>query len=346
MTSGQLPRPARAISRQCTAPNGGCRRGSTRTAVDGVHRRARLPNRAKPDRARVALRKLAASVAAVALLNTGASPTAGAVPAPATTRFVDNGGPILHRAQVYLLYWGRAWAAATGTSSPTPDQISAEFGWVVNGPYLSGLAEYRGIRPPVLRGSTVVTTSGPHRSFDDDDVSDFLDAQLDAGVVPGPDLNNQTLYIVVIPVGASARDGSHFDGEHNYYTRHGRRIHYAWAADSGSLARATRIMSHELVESVTDPEGSAVGGVSRACAQSGWCEIADVCSDTSVVDGVAVSPYWSEKARACIAPTLAGTTVPLPARAPRAAPASKACPSSVGSTLLRITSRRPRPWCE
>jgi len=288
----RLPAPPRAHSR-----------------ADGVGRRMRLPNQAQSHRARARLRKLAASMGlvVVVLLNTGASPTEGAIPGAWTTHFVDNGGPVLRTAQVYLLYWGSHWPA-TGAYVPTPHQITAAFQTLVAGPYLSGLAQYRDIRPAVLRGSTVVTTSRAHSGFDDADVSEFLNVQLDAGVVPGPDPANQTLYFVILPVGISA--GGYrpkFDGGHDYYTRRGQRIHFAWAADSGSLDGATWIASHELVESITDPEGTAILGASPTCEQSGWCEIADVCTDTSTINGVAVSNYWSERARACVAPDLAST---------------------------------------
>jgi hypothetical protein len=298
------------------------------TAVDGVGR-PRVPDPARSRRARVVLRKLAAGVgiAAVALLHTSAAPRAAAVPAPGTARFVDHGGPILHAARIHLLYWGSAWTT-TSASSPTPDQITAAFRWIVTGPYLTGLAQYRGIRPAVLRGFTVVTTSDPHDGFGNEDVSDFLNVQLDAGVVPGPDPDRQSLYIVVVPVGVSA-GGDEFAGTHRYYPRHGQRIHFAWTANSRSLAAATWILSHELVESLTDPEGSAILGVSGTCKQDGWCEIADICPDTAVVNGVTVDPYWSERARACIAPDLASTTVPPQPRTARGAAAPKACPTSV-----------------
>lgn len=285
-----------------------------RNAVVGVAWRLFAPDRPNSDRARARLRKLAAGVgiAAVALLNSSAAQPAAVVRPHGTAHFVDRGGPVLRGAQVYLLYWGSHWPA-TGIYFPTTGQITAAFRTLLTGPYLSGLAQYRGIGPAVLRGSTVVTTSEPHNGFNDHDIKDFLNAQLDADVVPSPDASNQTLYIVVLPVGISAGgDSSEFDGEH-YYKRHGQRIHFVWAAASGTLDGATRIISHELVESLTDPEGNAVRGVSRTCDQGGWCEIADICSDTRIVSGAAVSPYWSERARACVAPDVASTTL-APAR--------------------------------
>jgi hypothetical protein len=128
---------------------------------------------------------------AIIVLYTGAPPRALAEPGPA--HFVDRGGPVLRSAQIYLLYWGSAWTS-TGTSLPTPDQITADFRWIVTGPYLTGLAEYRDIQPAALRAATVVASSDPHHGFDDDSIRHFLDTQLDAGIVPDPDPNNQTLY--------------------------------------------------------------------------------------------------------------------------------------------------------
>jgi hypothetical protein len=288
------------------------------------------------------LRKLAAGlgIAVIALLHTTAAP-ARTVPTSGPVRFLDRGGPVLTAAQTHLLYWGSAWRNI-GISVPTPNEITAAFRTVLTGPYLSGLAQYRHIRPAVLAGSTMVATSDPPSRFRDDDVAAFLDAQLDTGVMPGPDAGNQALYIVVIPVGVSAGgDSADFAGEHYYYERHGQRIHFAWTANSGSLAGATRTMSHELVESVTDPESSAIVGVSRACEQGGWCEIADICSGTGLVNGVTVWPYWSERAGSCVAPDRASTIGQPARRAPRAASTSRVCPTSPG----RVTTHRPIDWC-
>ena len=64
----------------------------------------------------------------------------------------------------------------------------------------------------------------------------------------------------------------------------------------------TWVFSHELVESVTDPEGSAITGT--GCNQGGWCEIGDVCTaNTAVINGVTVQRYWSQVDGQCVVPT-------------------------------------------
>ena len=293
--------------------------------------------------ARLGLRKLAAGlgIAVIALLQTSAAP-ARTVPASGPVRFLDRGGPVLSAAQIHLLYLGSPWRNA-GISVPKPIEITAAFRTVLTGPYLSGLAQYRHIRPAVLASSTVVTTSDPPRGFDDEDVRGLLDAQLDAGAAPAPEPDQPTLYLVVLPVGVtSGGDSSGLLGEHNYFTRHGQRIHFAWIANSSRLDRTTWVLSHELVESLTDPEGNAIVGVSGTCQQGGWCEIADICHGTRVVNGVAVWPYWSERAGSCVTPDRASTIGQPQRRAPRAASTSRVCPTSPG----RATSHRPIDWCE
>ncbi len=118
---------------------------------------------------------------------------------------------------------------------------------------------------------------------------------------------------MIVPAGIHSGEGN-FAGEHSYDQRQGQRIHYLWTADSANLDGATGIMSHELVEAVTDPEGSAVSGAAGTCHQHGWCEIADVCSWTAVLDGVTVLSYWSNLAQACVVP---GWTVPAAYRVHR-----------------------------
>jgi hypothetical protein len=244
----------------------------------------------------------AAAAVLVAVISTGPSLPAAALPG---VKFLDHHGPVLRAVQLYPIYWGSTWTAVQAPN-PTADQITTVTRTMLTGSYLTGLAQYRGIGHGVLRGSAVITTSDPPGRFTQEQVRSFLDRQLDAGTVPQPDPDNQTLYVVVMPTGTISAD-SGFDGEHNYYTHHGRRIHYAWTANSGSLDSATRILSHEIVETATDPEGTGFLGIPGACHQDAWCEIADACPGTSVVDGITVWPYWSNQTGGCVA-----SAVPTP----------------------------------
>jgi hypothetical protein len=245
----------------------------------------------------------AAAAAILAVISTGPSLPAAAL--PGSGKFLDHHGKVLRAVQLFPIYWGSTWTAVRAPN-PTADQITTAARTLLTGSYLTGLAQYRGIGHGFLRGSAVITTSDPPGRFTEEQVRTFLSSQLDAGTVPQPDPDNQTVYVVIMPTGTISAD-SGFDGEHNYYTHHGRRIHYAWTAKSGSLDSATRILSHEIVEAATDPDGTGFRGIAGACDQDAWCEIADACTGTAVVDGITVWPYWSNQTGGCVA-----TTMPTP----------------------------------
>jgi len=229
----------------------------------------------------------------------GARPAGGA--STGQTKFVDNHGPVLHRPQLHLIYWGSGWLPQAAPY-PTAEQVTAAVRIMLASNYLDGLAQYGGIGRGEVRGSTVFASTDPPVDFTDDHIEGFIDALLDAGTVPGPDADNQTVYGVVLPAGVGA-EGSGWTAEHNYFTRAGQRIRYAWFTNAGNLAAITRLVSHELVESATDPEGSGILGVQGTCQGSGWCEVSDICmSSLAEVDGVAVQGYWSNRDGACVTP--------------------------------------------
>jgi hypothetical protein len=226
----------------------------------------------------------------------------------ADNKFVDNNGVVLQVPQLFLVYWGTAWTA-TPAPTPTSGAVTGACRTMMASAYLTGLAEYRGIGRGFVRGSAVITSSNPPNGFTDQQVANFIDAQITAGTIPGPDVDNQTLYCVVMPQGTNASSTS-FIGEHTFYTRSSQRIHFAWITNSGNLASVTRIISHELVEAATDPEGSAWLGVAGTCSQGGWCEIGDICSSTSQLDGVTVQSFWSDQAGACVTPSWPNRSYP------------------------------------
>jgi hypothetical protein len=205
---------------------------------------------------------------------------------------------VIQVTQVFLIYWGSGW---TANPNPTPAQITSACANMMVSSYMTGLAQYRGVGRGFVRGSANITSSNPPNGFTDSQVSNFIDGQINAATIPGPDVDNQTLYCVIMPKGVNSSNAS-FIGEHTYYTRAGQRIHFAWITNNGSLSSITTILSHEVVESATDPEGSAWLGVAGTCSQGGWCEIGDVCSSTGILNGVTVQSFWSNQAAACAVP--------------------------------------------
>ena len=226
----------------------------------------------------------------------------------AAAKFADNGGAVIEIARVQLVYWGSAW---TTNPTPTSDQVTSAVENILSGSYMTGLAQYRQIGRGYLLGAAVYGASNPPNPFTDGDVSSFLQARIADGTLPNLDPDNQNLYLVIMPQGVNNQN-SGVIGEHTYYTDgSGRNVHFGWITNGGSLAGVTSVLSHELVESVTDPEGSAILGVAGTCSQGGWCEIGDVCYVNSVIDGTTVQKYYSNNDSGCIAPTWPALTFPI-----------------------------------
>jgi hypothetical protein len=285
------------------------------------------------------LRKLAFAAGIALALSTGvvASVIVEAPPASASIRFVDHDGRVLSAARVYLIYWGRYWAPDR-VASPTPDQITHALRTVLAGSYLSALTQYRNIGPAVIGGSHVITTTDPPSRFTDRNIEAFLNTLFDAEVLPAPD--DQAIYVVTIPPGIYTGEGDDLVGEHNYYRRDGHRIHYAWTTDSEVLEGATQTTTHEIVETVTDPEGTAILGTPGTCEGERWCEIADICSDAAKLNDVMVAPYWSNIAGRCVIP--APLALRSSERLVRGLAASPSQPAlAIPETVSPPVSRRP-----
>jgi hypothetical protein len=212
---------------------------------------------------------------------------------------VDGGGLVLTHVNVYLVYWGSAWAQ---NPTPSADDITKSVASILAGPYMSALAQYRNVGSGTLCGNILVTTSDPPKTFSSDDVSNLLKDLINMETVPGPNDMDQLLYCVIMPVGVSS-DQSNVIGEH---FSPGEDILCAWVMNDGTLDSVTTLFSHELVEACTNPHGDGYQfDAPGQCSASpiNWCEIGDICEGIrDDVNGVIVQEYWSASDSACIAP--------------------------------------------
>jgi hypothetical protein len=223
-------------------------------------------------------------------------------------RFQDSGGPVIQQVHVHLVFWGNAWG---GSPTPTAQQVRDAVQTLLDSPYMLGLSQYGAIGRGTLNGMTIFTATNPPNNFTDKNVTDFLTARMNDGTLPQPWTDHSRLYVVVMPQGINSsvagRNGEHsfftFSATINNFITISERTRFAWVTNDGTLSTVTQIFSHELVEAVTDPEGTAIVGVTGTCSFSGsWCEIGDICSTNDTVDGVSVQTYWSDEDGACIAP--------------------------------------------
>ncbi len=225
--------------------------------------------------------------------------------------FHDNNGRLLTHCRVVLVFWGTAWGKSSTT--PSQDTFATALKGIVNGPWSSKLAQYRGIGHISIEQTTPVTTSDPPTSFTNSDIQTMLKDQIDKGKLPAPDNTIDRVYCVLMPTGHSSGDTS-FVGQHQFFDRNGTRAYYAWVTNDGTLTGGNsipKVFSHELAESASDPNlGNPDSGILLDVSATDTNEeIGDVCNNTfSVVNGVAVQSYWSQQDRACVLPTGASAT--------------------------------------
>ena len=228
--------------------------------------------------------------------------------APATTTTSNGGGATIANVSLQLLFWGSSW-----NSNPSPiGQVVNAVNSILQGPYLSGLAQYF-VAGGSLQGAWIVTGRDPNNLFSDDDVHSIISDLIDQGSFPEPDdPGGRNLYMFILP--ANFRSNTIFTGEHMYDTDFdfpgdSDKTWFGWVTHNGTLDSLTPIFSHELVEACTDPEGDGVQVDPRN--DTDWHEIGDVCCSNARVDGILVQSYWSDRDLACIVPTaLPGISVP------------------------------------
>ena len=215
----------------------------------------------------------------------------------------DAGGGAVGAADLEILFWGDYWRTATGPS--TADVMSA-MGAIVASPYLSALNQY-GFSSLRLRGGTLVSSPGPPGgTFSADDVRNMVWALIDDDVFPEPDDGGGVIvYLVVAPAGTmyndtgargahtSAHDTDLFDGDD------------AWVGwtNWGDLDFITDVLSHELIEALTDPLPGTRDAWLLGRSLNGGFELGDSCNNTvDRLDGLLVQAYWSEQDHACVIP--------------------------------------------
>jgi len=226
----------------------------------------------------------------------------------AGTNIVDLHGMILTNVQVQLIFWGPAWADNT---SPSASAVFDAAQTILSGPYMSKLAQYRGIGKGTMLGKLVIDPSNPPDPFSTNDVAQCIIHLIAAGKVPKPEDDQSILYCVFLPVGVNFNQPD-INGEHSYIYHISYsfpldvdldKILFAWVMNDGTLDSMTTIFSHELVESCTDPDGN--GFQVTPLDPHSWHEIGDVCEGNSdVLNGVRVQAYWSQSDGNCVIPGL------------------------------------------
>lgn len=215
---------------------------------------------------------------------------------------IYGGGAIVVGANLQPLFWGAYWETA---AAPSMGDVFEAIQRVVNSPYLSELSQY-GFQNLSLNSPLIVTDPAPAAgSFSADDVTGMVWQLISDGKFPDPDSSDRrNIYMVFAPSGtqynAPESGGAHTGARHHTISFD---VDVAWVAwvDYADLDTITALFSHELVETITDPEPS-----------SGWVttdpnsdnELVDVCANQiGMVNEVAVAAYLSNNRATCVVPT-------------------------------------------
>jgi Fibronectin type III domain len=258
------------------------------------------------------------------------------------------GGPVVSNAHIESVLWGGTPAnylaqVAGTTAAPNMDSF---FGHVTNSAFVSWLDEYDtnvsgGTSQRIGYGSFLdrrtITPSSAATTIDDPTIQSELLSQIEAGNLASPTYdaagNPNTVYAVFLPYGTTVcTDSTNCSGGPNWTfcayhgttsaTFNGKPVYYmvmpsdpmtsagcgsSSSSEWGNMQSAT---SHELAETITDPE---VGLATTVGPPLAWYdqtngEIGDICSsssDQSTVtgtDGLAytVQLLWSNSAGNCI----------------------------------------------
>jgi hypothetical protein len=269
---------------------------------------------------------------------TSTSPRAFAAAAPHLTNY---GGPVVSNAEVQSVLWGADSVAhpylPEVTGSVTPN-MATFFDGVARSPYLSWLSEYNTAGQTIglgsYAGSTTITPSTSATTVDETTIQNDLVTDVTAGTLPPPTTdaggNVNTVYAVFVPAGITITSqgfssGIDFCALHGATTATvgGKNLLYMVLPDPGVMAGGcgagtnfqalTSSASHELVETITDPQVSLA---STYGPPLGWYdanngEITDICFDPNTgalqgtvtgADGVqyTVEQSWSNAFGNCI----------------------------------------------
>jgi hypothetical protein len=218
----------------------------------------------------------------------------------------DNGGPVLAAAQVRLIFWGNGWNTPGGSALRT--QVQNAIDTINSSPYFysAGVAEhdlsqYRSnIRSPHRVASLTTTYHSPGTTFTDADVSQMLKHGFGS-------VSDMVYYYYVIPDPNSVAFG--FASEHNYWSQFTPPLHEYYGVSRnlplgtpGELDDLTASYSRDMVESITDPAGTAIQIGPRDPVN--WHDIAGGGAEQYGyrLNGVWVQSYWSKADQAYMVP--------------------------------------------
>jgi hypothetical protein len=226
----------------------------------------------------------------------------------------DNGGSKMSSPPVYLLFWGSYWNSAQGKADSS--SITSKAQALLGSQYFSGLTQY-GSDGKASFGGTGFDYSNPSASFNDGDLRDEVDNFWGNGLPESDGV--LPIYVVITQKGATDTNcpsaaGCHMLKDDNDWLVDDDQMPLAWVGLQGSVDSTTSVLSHELVESMSDLDPNSGINVTPGAnwgktGLPGGSEIGDNEPDgvrytyrLGGPGGVKVQAYWSQQDGTYIVP--------------------------------------------
>jgi hypothetical protein len=227
-----------------------------------------------------------------------------------------SNGALIPNVKVVTIFWGMT----NNGQYQYKDKLAQYYDAVSNSAYFDWLVEYNATSYKIGRGGLLATFADPSPPAkttisDTTDLQPYLSGLIDAGKIPKPDAD--TLYMVHLPgsvtvsggsAGTTCKDNCAY---HYFFKKGADEVRYSVIPDQNSgacstnqacplslpaLDRLTIVASHELVEAVTDPNGTGWLDNNQQCG-----EIGDICvGQPGTAAGFTVQLEWSNKLNKCI----------------------------------------------
>jgi Protein of unknown function (DUF3892) len=201
-------------------------------------------------------------------------------------------------AKLYVIFWGDGWKSVP-PGSPSIDDVLNDIAAIVASPYLDGLREYAPFPTATFTKATLeaayfVDGYNPPGNFSTVDTDYIAWYNMAFGPIPE---TLETIVCVMMPPGIK----NPLNGQHHFSIAPNlTTVPVLWVLYR-SRAGISCTFSHELVESITDPDGTGIQ--INPTSIINWNEIGDACNNLcQSINGVTVQSYWSNAYAACIVP--------------------------------------------
>lgn len=244
-----------------------------------------------------------------------------------------QGGPLINNVSVETVFLGQAWATDSSLQQEAA-QLDQFFAYVTNSSYMDLLAQYGTPQAGAIdRGSyagefDIAQDAWRRSTVSDTTIQNTLNSEITSGAISVPDTNRLLVIFtppdVVVSQGGSRSNGYPvgFAGYHNSFVAStGQLVRYAVIPDPigndqvaglTTFQQQTAAASHELAESVTDPDGTSWWDTSNdATSGNEIGDFADLNGNVVYLNGYAVEELWSNAAGGLVAP-LGATDTPTP----------------------------------